>query len=327
MSALCDACSEPLPPDGKYLTCATCTDDYHVGKNCSNITDAKFAKMSTAKRGTWECQACKTHTQKPGTAASNPGDASAAMLSTVNEKLDVLKTTVDALTAKVAELLTVKDACGKLAESVAEVQKFAEHLSSKYDSVLSTVMANQGQISKMQPQLEAISGTVAGHAEQLDDMNARINELEQYSRIRNFEIHGYPYKANEDLVSFLAEVASRLQIADFTPDDVNAVHRLPSRADGVPPILVQMRTVSAKQKWLSAKKGLAALQREGSLPRLYFNENLTRMNRNLYRLARARGTERNYRFVWTRNGKVLARKSEGAPVLHIERLSDLEKIV
>lgn len=327
MSTICDACSEPLPPDGKYLTCATCTDGYHVGKNCSNITDAKFAKMSAAKRGAWECQACKTQTEKLGTTASNSGDASSAMLSAVHEKLDALKNTVDALTAKVGELLTVRDVCGKLAESVGEVQKFAEHLSSKYDSVLTSVTANQAQISKLQPQVEAISSSVAGHAAQLDDMNVRINELEQYSRVCNFEIHGYPYKANEDLVSFLGDVASRLQITDFTPDDVNAVHRLPSRDDSVAPILVQMRSVSAKQKWLSAKNGLAALQQNGSFPRLYFKDNLTRMNRNLYRLARARGKERNYKFVWTRNGKVLAKKLEGAPVLRIERLSDLDRIV
>ncbi|KAH9375348.1 hypothetical protein HPB48_020950 [Haemaphysalis longicornis] len=159
------------------------------------------------------------------------------MLSGVHKKLDALKNTADALTAKVGELLVVRDVCGKLAESVGEVQKFAEHLSSKYDSVLSTVTPNQAKISKRQPQAEAISSNGAAHAEQLDDMNARINELEQYSRVCNFAIHGYPYKARKDLVSFLGDVASRLQIADFTLNDVNAVHRLPSRDDSVAPSL------------------------------------------------------------------------------------------
>lgn len=77
---------------------------------------------------------------------------------------------------------------------------------------------------------------------------------------------------------------------------------------------------------MNTRKSLAALE-SVTFPRLYFNENLTRTNRELFRFARVRGKEKGFKFIWTGNGKILAKKCEGAPVIRIDKLSDLEKIV
>lgn len=277
--------------------------------------------MSIERREAWSCQACK----KSGAATS---DASFShQLTSVSQKLDQLTTTVGALVVKVEELLVFKSTAERLAETVGEVQKSIEFLSTKYDSVLSAVSDNQAELGKLRAHCESLS-TVSAQAATIHSMNTEINALEQFTRRCNFEIHGLPVERNENLMSILGKVAGKLGI-EFQPSDVAVVHRLPARMDSIPAIIVQAHTVAIKQKWLDARKGLPKLVLDGMVPnpRLYFNDNLTRANRDLFRQARMRGREKEYKFVWTRDGKVLARKAEGSPLVRIDTLMDLEKLV
>ncbi|KAH6923660.1 hypothetical protein HPB50_004400 [Hyalomma asiaticum] len=213
-----------------------------------------------------------------------------------------------------------------MAERVSEIQSSIEFLSSKYDSVISNTEANQAEITRLHTEVSSLSSTVVAQAELLDKLRSEVNDLEQYSRKCNFEVHGLPYKPNEDLRSIMTELAQNLGISDFQPTAITAIHRLPSKTDSIPPILVQTSDVASKDKWLGAKKGLSSLAQTGSFPRLYFNENLTRHNKDLFRLTRLKGKEKGFKFVWTKNGKIFAKKCEGASLIRVEREYDLEKI-
>lgn len=125
----------------------------------------------------------------------------------------------------------------------------------------------------------------------------------------------------------MCELALKLDLNDFSETDIAAVHRLPSGPNKIAPILVQVHKVSIEEQCICARTKLPQLAEEDSFPRLYINENLTRANKELYRLARLKGKEKGFKFVWTRNGRVLARKEEGRPIIHIDSKADLDLIV
>ncbi|XP_054931299.1 uncharacterized protein [Dermacentor andersoni] len=229
---------------------------------------------------------------------------------------------------KVQELLSFKGTCEKMADTVTGIQASIAFLSEKYDSMLSTVTTYQTEVSQLRAQVESLSGTVARQAEILDETTMQLNELDQYGRRCNFEIHGLPLKPGEDLKSFMCDLAGQLRLSNFQEDEICRIHRLPTgnKSSSSPPILVQVQNASVKEKWFRARKCLSDLARPEKFPRLFFNENLTRLNRELFRLARSKGKENGYKFVWTKNGKVLARKSEGAPFIRVEKFSDLDRI-
>lgn len=229
---------------------------------------------------------------------------------------------------RVEKLLSFKATCEKMADTVTDIQASIDFLSEIYDSMLSTVTSHQTEVSQLRAQVESLSGTVARQAEILDQTTVQINELEQYGRRCNFEIHGLPLKPGEYLKSFMCDLAGQLGLRNFQEDDICRIHRLPTqnKSSTSPPILVQVQNSSVKEKWCRARKGLPDLAQSGKFPRLFINENLTRMNRELFRLAHSKGKENGYKFMWTRNGKVLARKSEGAPFIGVEKFSDLDKI-
>lgn len=324
----CTICAEPLPLDDKFLKCSVCKDDYHLGKNCSTVTESAFSKMSSAKRESWVCPECKKQAVKQSVAGAKSDDAALAQqLLTVNDKLDRLTSTVETLTGRVEELLTFKATGERTAQTVLEIQGSLDSLDAKYESVSSIVTANQTAVSELGTQVDTLSATIVAQALLLEKVGSELNDLEQYSRRCNFEIHGLPYKPNEDLSSFLSELAAKLNISEFKATDVSALHRLPARSNTIPVILVQMHTVSAKQEWLSARGVLRELAHDSTFPRLYFNDNLSRAQRELYRLARLKGNDKHFKFVWTKNGRILAKKDEEAPVLYINKASDLESIV
>lgn len=328
MSTVCVVCSKSLPPDGKVLTCSICCAAFHIGKNCSTVTEGTFNKMSTVKRETWLCQACKMPTGRQDVLDASPGDASLAQQFTaVNKKLDQLRTTVELLAGKVEELLAFKATGEKVAETVVEIQSSIDFLSAKYDTVLTTVATSQAVVAEVRAQTESLSATVLSQAEQIDHLNDEVNRLEQYSRRCNFEIHGLPRTPNEDLTTAMSELARVLGISEFQIADISAVHRLPARGDSTPPIIIQMANVFAKEKWLKARRHLPKLAMEQKLPRLYFNDNLSKANRELFRLARIKGKEKNYKFVWSRDSKILAKRSENSPLIRIQKVSDLDRIV
>lgn len=324
MPDTCSTCTKPV--DGKCLSCSRCKRCYHFGKNCSSISKNAFSKMSTAEREAWTCSSCESSTSNH----SDSDDCEASFaheFSAVNSKLDRLTVTVEALVTDVAELLHFKDTVEKVAETVTEIQKSIEFLSNKYESVKSGLEANQTELTQLHARVESLSETVDAQAELLDKSRCVVNDLEQYSRRRNFEIYGLRTNPNENLVSFMGDLAQKLDFSEFEANTIASIHRMPNRDSLTPPILVQMRDVASKEKWLALRTKLRSLPTGESHPRLYFNENLTRTNKELFRWARSKGKENQYKFVWTRDGRVLAKKSEAVKsVVRIEKLSDLDKI-
>ena len=61
--------------------------------------------------------------------------------------------------------------------------------------------------------------------------------------------------------------------------------------------------------------------------KIFINESLTSRNNNFLRLTKIKKRDLDYKFVWSRNGVVFARKEEYAPIHKINFESDLEKLV
>lgn len=277
--------------------------------------------MSTVKRETWCCQPCRSDSGASADTDTLSGDNSfAKQFSAVNERLDSLVSTVQRLATKMEDLLALKTA-------VVEIQESIDHLSAKYDTVVATMNANKADIAVLNAHAQSLTTAVDDHTESLYQLTTELNQLQQYTRRCNFEIHGLAVQPKENLSSFVCELALKLDLTNFSTTDIAAVHRLPSGPNKIPPVLVQVHKVSTKEQWMSARTKLPELAEEETFPRLYINENLTRANKELFRLARLKGKEKGFKFVWTRNGRVLARKEEGRPIVHIDSKADLDFIV
>lgn len=177
-------------------------------------------------------------------------------------------------------------------------------------------------MTTLQSDVVSLQSTVSEQAVVIDHLKSDINEMEQYSRLPNLEIHGQPRRDGERLLEFLLNLAGKLDV-NVQASEVLAIHRLPSKQAKAAPILLRFASIAAKERFMNARKKLHALSRENQRTKLYFNDNLSRDNRELFWLARMRGKEKKYQFVWVRNAKIFAKKGEGSPLLRINHVKDL----
>ncbi|XP_075527679.1 uncharacterized protein LOC142559878 [Dermacentor variabilis] len=166
---------------------------------------------------------------------------------------------------------------------------------------------------------------VVSQAAVIQDLRGEINASEQYSRSSNLEIHNLPQLPSENLTTTVAELAAQLGIDSFLPGHVVAVHRLP-RKSKTAPVLVRFLSAGIRDSWLAKRKKLESLAKENE-PSVFFVENLTKYNRELFWETKTKAKEADFKFVWVKHGKIYARKKEGDPVVRIISPCDLSRLV
>lgn len=295
--------------------------------------------MSAAKIDKWRCLACRGGVSKASfeleSATSSqvePSD-SLAQLSMVHQKLDLLlslKETVESLKElhpKVDSLLSLRQTVDTMRDTIATMQESLTFFSSEYDILVKATASQYKAIKELQSETITLRSTVLEQAREIQKLKADQNDTDQASRLCNMEIHGIPFSPRENLVDLMTGLAGKLNIESFQLADVVAAHRLPAKPGTVPPLLIRFSSVPLKERWMSFRGRAGSLSREDSHPKIYFNDNLTESNRKLFWMARTRGKEKGFKFVWVRHGKILAKQTQSSPLLRITSTDALEQIV
>ena len=83
-----------------------------------------------------------------------------------------------------------------------------------------------------------------------------------------------------------------------------------------------------KEQWIQKKRNIYNVQFDNikTNGNIYINECLTTENNNLFWKARNRGREKNYKYVWVKNGKIFVKKDPNAATIRVKIEKDLSKI-
>ncbi|KAK3741202.1 hypothetical protein QZH41_009453 [Actinostola sp. cb2023] len=136
-------------------------------------------------------------------------------------------------------------------------------------------------------EVQCVRGALGLHVFQY----AGLHELEMYSRKHNLEIHGVPEDNDEDLDEVVIKLAEIVGV-EADEDDIDIVHRLPSRSKGPRPVIVKFRSHKVKSQLYMARRNLRGVTSfDSSLngaKAVYINENLTSTRRKLFGEVRKR---------------------------------------
>lgn len=334
---LCAHCSETTPTDGRSMKCFDCTKAYHFGKNCSGVSESTFKAMSASKIKKWRCPACREGSLKASTDGeliTSPADSSAflAQLSSVNQKLDLLLSWKDSVGAlhelhpKIDSLLLLKQTVDSMKLTMNEMQTSMNFYSEEYDSLVKSAKSQDKTIKDLQTETSSLRSLLSEQAREIQQIKSDQNDTDQANRLSNMEIHGISFSPQESIKNILTDLAGKMNVEGFQPADVVAAYRLPAKADSVPPIFIRFSSVPLKERWMACRGRLGSIPRDDSQPKIYFNDNLTEANRKLFWMARTRGKEKKFKFVWVRHGKIFAKQSHNSPLLRISNIDALNQI-
>lgn len=184
----------------------------------------------------------------------------------------------------------------------------------------------QTTFGKLETEVASLRSLVSKQSDEISELRKEANDVEQYSRLPNMEIHGLPQKPKEELFSLIADLAQKLEVP-FDDSDIETIHRLPAKRERAPVVLVRFVNRALKEKWISSRAKLRSLIERKDTPPMFFCDNLTGFNKQLLWAAKQKGREIEHKFVWSRNCKIFMRKEEGSPLIRINGFADLDRLV
>lgn len=198
------------------------------------------------------------------------------------------------------------------------------------------------EFENMKKQLE--SGVLADAAlkKENDELRARcyalerdvkanqmsIVQCEQHSRAYNLEIKGIAVIENEDLHATLCTLGELIG-EPIDKQDVEICHRVRTRELNKQNIIVQFVRREKRENVLAKARTKRLTNKDFGLSTdtaVFVNEHLCPTLKKLLGKATAKKRDAGWKYVWVRNGKIWARKSETAAIISIEHDGDLGKI-
>lgn len=166
---------------------------------------------------------------------------------------------------------------------------------------------------------------------ELEECELRMTANEQYSRNCNIEIKGVLESSDEDLVKTVCQIATSVE-QSIEPDDIEVVHRVKTRNEQAPSnIVVRFKNRGKRdallQKAKKTRLTMKDLGNSSSAP-IYVNDHLCPALKRLLGMAIEKKKACNWKFVWVKDGHILARKDEDADsrVLRVRCARDIDKI-
>ncbi|KAH9364895.1 hypothetical protein HPB48_011831 [Haemaphysalis longicornis] len=157
-------------------------------------------------------------------------------------------------------------------------------------------------------------------------LSERCDELEQYQRLNNIEVKGAP--AESDPVTVLQKIGEAVgESIDAT--DIDICHWVSTPKRGVKNIVVRFVRRSKRNDVLAKcrkKRVDCSILGCAQKTPLFVNEHLTQKNKALLSAAIQKKKEVGWKFAWTTNGRVLVRRDEDSPVIHIAHEGNLAQI-
>lgn len=158
-----------------------------------------------------------------------------------------------------------------------------------------------------------------------------INQEEdhQYARNRNLIIEGIPDANNENVLDIIIILGKAVQM-ELQQKDIQACHRLNSKLNSKKPIVAQFDNRLVRDEFLSKCKARRVstdvLNSNLNPEPIYVNPHLTPYFKNLRFEAKNKTVngQKLFKYVWFKNSKLFARKSDNGPVVRITCMEDIK---
>lgn len=172
--------------------------------------------------------------------------------------------------------------------------------------------------------------------EKLKEVDNKVEASEQRSRINNIEISCIPLTTNENTEALAIEALKTVGL-QIDERDISIAHRVPTYNPGKPPNII-VHFVQRKLKFASVTAYRQFYKNKGRRPVckdinpilgesiFYISEHLTPNNKKLLKETKQKARENKFKYVYTNDGKIFAKKDERTKAVMITKEEDLVRM-
>lgn len=223
----------------------------------------------------------------------------------------------------------------------AEMLEFKEEIKVEVSGIRADINKIAGRVDDLENRVDHNSEESKILRHEINNLNSTVNRLQQQTLATHIIIKGIPECESNDAErrQIISSLLTTLNCTSLL-DNITIAHRIGKKNNGndqhsTRPILMQLNDVRSKKLLLSAKKKQkvacsqivlngTAIGTESHL--IFFDENLTRLNSDLFRKARELRRSGTVKYAWTADGKVMVRKSEGSSAIVVDSDKQLDKL-
>lgn len=332
---------------GKFLassvgaSCSVCPSLYH--KECVLLPETAPVSRD------WACPACK---KKEPKGDSTPvrgncsqevaGGTSAAPQLAASRRAVAARAAPAVAPAPPAPGFGVQELRHELAECMAEMREFRREIAEFRVSVAGISARMDGIEQRLEAVEQRNTGPGAVEVAQLErtvaQLKLELNDRDQEALQSDIEIGHLPEEKGENVLHAVTVLAAKLGVA-LDERDVVFAERVGvaqgAGAGGEAPrerrVVVRLARHYLRDQLLQAarvRRSLTATDAGCVAPqrRIFVNERLTRANRQLFYRVREECSKLQWRYSWTKRGRIYARQGDGKPAHPIRSMSDVTRI-
>ncbi|XP_052756855.1 uncharacterized protein LOC128202041 [Galleria mellonella] len=306
--------------------------------------------MTQKHKDSWKCLSCKSRvpkkdntntpirpeadnvTQRRGGSALSPDRSSASPEHMAN-------TTTNEMLLK--EIRLLRD---DMREMHLQMQSFTDTISSlnlRIDACENRLDELGIRMDKMERRTstDSVFQSDTSLLQSIENLKIELNDRDQDLLLNDLQISCIPEQKGENVTHNVISIASKLGM-QLTVQDITSAVRVgrlldsDNKVSGRPRlVVVRLARRALRDQLLQAARVRRGATAEGTeIPgppsKFYINERLTLKNRQLFQRARELGVRHNWRYVWTRDGKIFVRQHQGedTPRYRIRTDKDLTRV-
>ena len=169
-----------------------------------------------------------------------------------------------------------------------------------------------------------------------EENSQRVNEIDNFLRLNNVEIHGVPIQQNENTANVATSIFKIID-PDSKTTDIEVAFRKTNRRksdDNGPstqssPIIVKMKCRQKRMDIYRNKKRLAGYNFNSigiNAQKVFVNENLSPWSKQLFYKTNELRKKNAWKSIWSSNGFIKVKMSDESPIITIRSEADLTKI-
>lgn len=320
----CLACNEKFKSNAVRISCGKCNASYH--RKCSNIGDAEWKKFASGDY-LFNCVKCKANRRSSiiGTPPAPPLNQN----SESNDELLQLKKEISSFKEVIAGLKAsnndVETSLTNLHDTMSSIESSVRRFEERFkilDEVVAENTRLRNQLGCIEKRLVALEGRNHG----LPNKKSSKPTAAVAETVFKATIAGVAERTDEDPKTIVSNLLTKIEAP--IGDSVISCERLQSKE----PNSVLLVTFSDRKSLDSFIKKARELKPTNTIfggdnhERIYVNEKLPAACYQLLKQAKVL-RQHGFRFIWSRNGRVLARKEEGSKVSHIKDANDINSLI
>lgn len=323
----CPKCKKTAT-DKDGCLCTACNQYLHY-TDCAGVSKDSWKSMGTTRRSEWICPFCR---DPASTTKIRAPLLNVDVTDKHDKELEIEKSTMDALKKY---LHGMEDRMMKQMNSkFAEFQASLEFTSGKMEDLEKTMKSVDQKIILMDKRQTKLENENIELKTRLRKLETELQTKSQESNNHKLELSGLPPIDDNNIKQVAYQFIEKVGInqAEVGTFQVNKLYK-PEATRSKTTVVISFQTQNIRDNIMKKmKQGKIYLKVKDVVPNsneetnVYANEYLTGYYRKLFYEANMLKKQKNFSYLWVKEGKILLKKKEGDSVVRLTNMDDLGKL-